>query len=161
MAYVLTQPRALAAAAANVAGVGSALNEANVTAAGPTTGVLAAAADEVSAATATLFSSYARGYQALTKQAAAFHDEFARVLAAAGNFRRDLRDRSLALVPAPNRHDDVGAGGRQSFRGPNPRPLLAPVTTANLPDTSGTSSVRSGFTMSREARKRRRPACRA
>jgi hypothetical protein len=47
MAYVLTQPRALAAAAANVAGVGSALNEANVTAAGPTTGVLAAAADEV------------------------------------------------------------------------------------------------------------------
>jgi hypothetical protein len=116
MAYVLTQPRALAAAAANVAGVGSALNEANVTAAGPTTGVLAAAADEVSAATATLFSSYARGYQALTKQAAAFHDEFARVLAAAGNFGRDLRDRSLALGPAPNRHDDVGAGGRQSFR---------------------------------------------
>jgi hypothetical protein len=84
MTYVLTQPQAMATAAANVAGIGSALKEANVTAAGPTTGVLAAATDEVSAAAATLFSSYARGYQALSKQAAAFHDEFAQVLAAAG-----------------------------------------------------------------------------
>jgi hypothetical protein len=84
MTYVLTQPQAMATAAANVAGIGSALKEANVTAAGPTTGVLAAAADEVSAAAATLFSSYARGYQALSKQAAAFHDEFAQELAAAG-----------------------------------------------------------------------------
>ena len=85
MTYVLTRPQAMATAAANVAGIGSALKEANVTAAGPTTRVLAAAADEVSAAAATLFSSYARGYQALTKQAAAFHDEFAQVLAAAGH----------------------------------------------------------------------------
>ncbi len=85
MAYVLTQPQAMAAAAADVAGIGSAINEANVTAAGSTTGVPAAAADEVSAATATLFSSYAREYQALTKQAAAFHSEFTRVLAAAGS----------------------------------------------------------------------------
>jgi hypothetical protein len=84
MTYVLTQPQAMATAAANVSGIGSALKEANLTAAGPTTGVLAAAADEVSAAAATLFSSYARGYQRLSKQAAAFHDEFAQVLAAAG-----------------------------------------------------------------------------
>jgi len=81
--YVLTQPRAMAAAAADVAGVGSAINEANATAAGSTTGVPAAAADEVSAAAATLLSAYAREYQALTKQAAAFHSEFTRVLAAA------------------------------------------------------------------------------
>jgi hypothetical protein len=85
MTYVLTQTQAMAAAAADVAGIGSAINEANATAAAPTTGVLAAAADEVSAATATLFNSYAQAYQAITKQAGTFHNEFAQLLAAAGN----------------------------------------------------------------------------
>ncbi len=45
----------------------------------------AAAADEVSAATATLFSTYARAYQAVTAQAAAFHDAFTQALGAAAN----------------------------------------------------------------------------
>ena len=85
MTYVLAQPQAMAAAAADVAGIGSAINDANAAAAGPTTGVLRAAADEVSASAAALFNSYAREYQAIIKQAGAFHDEFARLLAAAGN----------------------------------------------------------------------------
>jgi len=84
MTYVLMQPQLMAAAAADVAGIGMAINEANAAAAGPTTGLLGAAADEVSAFTATLFNSYARQYQAVIKQAGAFHDEFARLLAAAG-----------------------------------------------------------------------------
>jgi len=73
------------AAAADVADVGSAINDASAAAAGPTTGVLEAAADEVSAAAASLFNSYARQYQSLVKHAGAFHEGFARLLAAAGN----------------------------------------------------------------------------
>ncbi|MFY2858705.1 PE family protein, partial [Mycobacterium sp. THU-M104] len=52
-------------------------------AAGWTTGLQAAAGDEVSAATATLFSAYAHEYQTLLGQAQNFHDEFARALTAA------------------------------------------------------------------------------
>jgi PE-PPE domain/PE family len=85
MANVLAQPQAMTAAAADVAGIGSAINDANAAAAGSTTGVLGAAADEVSASAAALFNSYAREYQAVVKHAAAFHDEFARLLAVAGN----------------------------------------------------------------------------
>ena len=85
MTYVLAQSQAMAAAAADVAGIGSAIDDANAAAAGPATGVLEAAADEVSVSAAALFNSYAREYQAIIKQAAAFHDEFAGLLAAAGN----------------------------------------------------------------------------
>jgi hypothetical protein len=65
-----------------------------------------------------------------------------------------------AAVPrsgSPARRRHPRRPGR--FARPNPRPLLAPVTTASLPDRSGTASVRSGFTMSREARRRRKPTC--
>ncbi len=43
MSYVLAAPDMLAAAASDVAGIGSSLSAANVAAAAPTTGVMAAA----------------------------------------------------------------------------------------------------------------------
>lgn len=56
MSYVLAAPEVFAAAASDVAGIGSSLSAANVAAAVSTTGVLTAAGDEVSAAIAALFS---------------------------------------------------------------------------------------------------------
>ncbi len=50
MTFVTTQPQVLAAAAADVTGIGAAINEAGAAASGRTTVVLAAAVDEVSAA---------------------------------------------------------------------------------------------------------------
>ena len=50
MSYVIAAPETLAAATADIAGIGTALHDANLTAAAPTTGALAAGADEVSAA---------------------------------------------------------------------------------------------------------------
>ncbi|SOJ52782.1 PE family protein PE3 [Mycobacterium simulans] len=84
MSYVIAAPEMLAAAAADVDGIQSAIHAASASAAAPTAGVLAAAADEVSAATAALFSEYAREYQQVLRLAAAFHSEFTQVLAAAG-----------------------------------------------------------------------------
>ena len=101
MTNVLAQPQAMAAAAADVAGIGSAINDANAAAAGPTTGVLRAAADEVSASAATLFNSYAREYQAIIKQAGAFHDEFARLLAAAANAYAETEAAASKALAAP------------------------------------------------------------
>ena len=64
MSYVIAAPEMLAAAAADVAGIGSSLSEANAAAATQTTGVLAAAEDEVSTAIAALFSAHGQGFQA-------------------------------------------------------------------------------------------------
>ncbi len=85
MAYVTTDPEALTAAATDLGGIGSAIGEATATAAGSTTKLLRMANDEVSRVVAALFSGYAEQYQQISGQAAAFHDEFARALSAAGN----------------------------------------------------------------------------
>ncbi len=100
MTYVLTQPQAMVAAAADAAEIGSALSQAHAAATGRITGVAAAAADEVSVATATLFNRYARAYQAVTAQAAAFHDAFTQALgAAADTYANAEAAASAALRP--------------------------------------------------------------
>ncbi len=84
MSYLVAAPEMLASAAAAVAGIGSTLNVANTAAALPTTAVAAAAQDEVSAAIASLLSSHAKHFQALSAQAAAFHAQFVQALSSAG-----------------------------------------------------------------------------
>jgi len=85
MPSLIAHPQLMATAAADLAEIRSAIGATDSAAAGPTTGLVAAAQDEVSAAAAALFSLYGKEYQALLKQAAAFHEEFAAALAAAGN----------------------------------------------------------------------------
>ena len=69
MSFVIAVPEVLGAAAADLVNLGSTLNTANAAAAAPTTGLLAAAEDEVSAAISALFSGHGEGYQALSAQA--------------------------------------------------------------------------------------------
>ena len=64
MSYVIAAPEMLAAAAVDVAGIGSSLSEANALAAASTTRVITAAEDEVSAAIAAVFSAHGHGFQA-------------------------------------------------------------------------------------------------
>lgn len=85
MSFVIVAPEALMSVASEVAGIGSVLNAANAAAAAPTTGVLAAAADEVSAAMAALFGAHAQEYQRLSAQAAGFHAQFVQALNAGVN----------------------------------------------------------------------------
>jgi hypothetical protein len=84
MSYVITLPEALAAAAGQLRGIGSALAAQNAAAAAPTTGVVPAAADEVSALQATQFSAYGSLYQAVSAQATAIHEMFVATLGASG-----------------------------------------------------------------------------
>jgi len=65
----------LAAAAADLATIDSSLSAAHTAAAAPTFALVPAAADEVSASIAHLFSQHAEDYQALAGQAAAFHEQ--------------------------------------------------------------------------------------
>jgi PE family len=80
MSFVTTQPEMLAAAAGDLEGIGSAMSAENVAAAAPTTGVVPAAADEVSALTAAQFAAHAQIYQAMSAQAAAINEMFVNTL---------------------------------------------------------------------------------
>jgi hypothetical protein len=80
MSFVTAQPYALAAAAGTLQGIGSALSAQNSAAAAPTTGVVPAAADEVSALTAAQFAAHAHMYQAVSAQATAIHEQFVNTL---------------------------------------------------------------------------------
>ncbi|WP_415624203.1 PE family protein, partial [Mycobacterium intermedium] len=82
MSFVTAVPEFLTAAASDLKNIGSTISQANAAALAPTTEVLAAGADEVSAAIATVFGSHAQLYQALSAQATAFHDEFVALLGA-------------------------------------------------------------------------------
>ncbi|MDA3664827.1 PE family protein [Mycobacterium xenopi] len=80
MSFVTTQPEMLAAAAADLRGIGTAMAAHNAAAAAPTTGVIPAAADEVSALTAMQFAMHAQMYQAVGAQAETIHELFATTL---------------------------------------------------------------------------------
>ena len=80
MSFVTTRPEMLSSAAGNLASIGSAFSAENAAAAAPTTGLVPAAADEVSALTAAQFSIHAQMYQAVSARAAAIHDQFVAVL---------------------------------------------------------------------------------
>ena len=69
MSFVRTYPEHLAAAADNLASIGAAMNAGNATAAGPTTGVVPAAIDEVSILTAMQFASHGARFQELHARA--------------------------------------------------------------------------------------------
>ncbi|QQW32446.1 PE family protein [Mycobacterium marinum] len=85
MSYVAAVPEALTAAASDVAGIGTTISSANAAASAPTTGVLAAAGDQVSAQVAALFSSHGEIYQRLSSQLSTFHDQFAAALNTSAN----------------------------------------------------------------------------
>jgi hypothetical protein len=80
MSFVSTQPEALTTAAGTLQGLGSAMAAQNAAAAAPTTGVVPAAADEVSALTAAQFAAHASLYQAVSAQATAIHELFVTTL---------------------------------------------------------------------------------
>jgi hypothetical protein len=77
---LLVTPESLASAAADVESIGSTLDAAHAAAAAPTTGLIAAGADEVSAAVAALFAKYGKEFQAFGARANAFQQRFARAL---------------------------------------------------------------------------------
>ncbi len=129
MSLVITTPAVVAAAASDLAGIGSAVGIASAMAAAPTTGLLAAGADEISAAVAVMFGAHAPQYQALSAQAAAFNDQFMRVLnAAAGAYASaeatNVQQVALATINAPT----------QAIFG---RPLIGDGSNAATPGASG------------------------
>ncbi|SOJ56207.1 PE-PGRS family protein PE_PGRS16 [Mycobacterium simulans] len=106
MSFVIIGPDAILAKAADLAGIGSTIADANAIAAAQTTAIPAAAADQVSTAVAALLGSHAQSYQAIGTQMAAVHDQIVQTLtnnagayasAEAANVQQSL----LAAINAP------------------------------------------------------------
>ena len=81
MSFLTTRPEALNSAAGALHGIGAAVSAANASSAAPTTGVIPAAADPVSALVAAQFAAHAETYQATSTQAAAVHQQLVNALA--------------------------------------------------------------------------------
>jgi hypothetical protein len=98
MSHVIAEPQTLTAASSDLARIGSAINAATTTAAASTTSVTVAAEDEISAVIAKLFSEYGRQYQAISNEAAAFHQQFAQALASAASSYANAEQESVAAL---------------------------------------------------------------
>jgi triacylglycerol lipase len=129
MSYVIAAPEFVTAAAADLGNIGSTLNAANAAAATHTTGVLAAAEDEVSTAMAALFSAHGQGFHALGAQAAAFHDQFVRALnGAVGAYAAaEAANASPLAAVAQAAHSFAAFSPVKDLTG---RPLIGPTTPA-------------------------------
>jgi PE family len=103
MSFLFAAPEALVAAASDLAGVGSTLSAANEAVAAPTAGVMAAAADQVSAQVAAFFSEHGLDYQQLNAQVSAFHERFVQALSAgAGTYAAAEANAAQTLAGAAN-----------------------------------------------------------
>lgn len=85
MSFVDIVPEMLSAAAGNLQTIGSAVSAQNAAVLAPTTGIVPAAADEVSALTAMQFAAHAQMYQAVSAKATAMHQMFVATLAASAD----------------------------------------------------------------------------
>ncbi|OBA76279.1 hypothetical protein A5641_22250 [Mycobacterium sp. 1554424.7] len=85
MSFLFATPEALAAAASDLAGIGSTINSAGAAAAAPTSAVAASAADAVSAQVAAFLSQHGLGYQQFSAQIAQFHEQFVQTLSSGAN----------------------------------------------------------------------------
>jgi hypothetical protein len=126
MAYVTTLPELLTAAAGRLQVIGSAVGAANATAAVATTGVVPAAADEVSAMTAARFAAYGQAYQAIGTEASLTNEQFVSALDASANSyaateaanMQNLNPTSFLATAAPARPAPYSATGyRGGYRG--------------------------------------------
>ncbi|OBK14149.1 PE family protein [Mycobacterium asiaticum] len=151
MSYLLTVPESLAAAATDVDGIAAAIHAANAAAAGRTSGLLAAAGDEVSAGIAALFNSFGDEYQAVVRQTSVFQSEFTRALANAALAYSQVEALNGALLsggPAAALLGTSGGGTGTAFAAPaasslaintaiimggtgNPLPLAQYITDIN------------------------------
>lgn len=119
MSVVVAELDAIASAATELSRIGATIGSANAQAVLPTTQIAAAAADEVSRAVAATFGAFARDYQALGTQVAAFHDRVVGVLESAAQAYADAEAAGASLL---------AGGAAASAAEP---PATAPALTLN------------------------------
>ncbi|MEK1048286.1 PE family protein, partial [Mycobacterium ulcerans] len=100
MSFVSVAPEVVATAASDLARIGSSIDAVNAAAAGATTTVLAAGADEVSVAIAALFGTHAQEYQAISTRISALNERFVALLTAGSNSYAASESASVSWLQA-------------------------------------------------------------
>jgi PE family len=117
VSFLFAAPEELVAAASNVAGIGSTLSTANAAASVPTTGVVASAADQVSAQVAALFSEHGLGYQQVSAQIAKFHEQFVQTLSAGANAYAAAEANAVQTLSSAAKAPTAAPLGNAAFAG--------------------------------------------
>jgi hypothetical protein len=153
-------PGELATAAEDLGNIGTRLEEANAVAALPTSSILPAAADEVSAAIASLFNNQSTTFQELAARGAAFHQGFTQLLGAAftaytGTEQTALQALRNAISDVESPLSSIFSSNEMATAPTNIPPLIVPTnssvaivvggTTFPLPDGSYVSSIMTDF----------------
>ena len=94
-------PDAVAAVAGDLDNIGSTISQANAAAAFPTTGLMAAGADDVSLAVAELFGAHGQAYQHFSAQLEAFHLQFGQHISAGASAYANAEAANAAAVANP------------------------------------------------------------
>jgi hypothetical protein len=108
-------PDLLRSAAGDLTSIGADLEAAHAGAAAPTTGLVAAGTDEVSAAVTTLFSEYGQTFQALGVQASTFHTQFVQLLSGAQGAYAAAEAANASLAATAASVTDVGGAPFSPF----------------------------------------------
>ena len=149
-------PGELATAAEDVGNIGARLEAANAAAALPTSSILPAAADEVSAAITSLFNNESTTFQEMAAQGEAFHLRFTQLLDAAltaytGTEQAALQALRDAITELESPFDSLFAQNEMATNPTSIPPLIVPTnssvaiivggTTFPLPSTQYDSSI--------------------
>lgn len=111
VSLVTVTPAALVSAAADLVRIRSGLDAARTAAAAPTTGLMAAAADEVSTAVARLFTEFGEEFHALDTQVGAFHQHFVHALSRAADSYLGAEALHASALRTVQQLPDTGTSG--------------------------------------------------
>jgi hypothetical protein len=100
MSFVNATPEYVASAASDLAKIGSAITYANSAASGATSAVEAAGADAVSTSISQLFGAHAAAYEAISSQAALFHQQFVQLMSGGATQYADTEAANAAPLQA-------------------------------------------------------------
>jgi PE family/PPE-SVP subfamily C-terminal region len=118
MSFVTTAPAAIAAAATSLEGVGTSFATESSAAAGSTTAISPAAADEVSVLQSGVFSSYGQLYQTVSAQAQAIHQQFVNALQQSSGSYQDTESANQAATAAQAASSGTSAAAKPAAVGP-------------------------------------------
>ncbi len=105
--FVTVEPAALTAAAGDLQGIGAQLVASNAEAALATTGIVPAAADEVSALNAVHFSAQGELYQVIAAHTAVIHEQFANTVVTGADSYADAEATNAAAAEQAAHWDNV------------------------------------------------------
>ncbi len=117
MSFVTTAPAALSAAATQLEGVGTSFATESSAAAGSTTAISPAAADEVSILQSGAFSTYGQLYQTVSAQAQAIHQQFVNLLQQSSGSYQETEGANQASAAASSLANSGSSAAAQPAQG--------------------------------------------